>query len=448
VSLTDLLADPAAARDALDRGEVGVVELTRAALDRAAALQSTIGAFAELTHELALEQAQREEESLRAGGARGPLHGLPLAVKDVIDVAGVPTRLGTPSAGHRVAAASAPACAALMAAGAVVIGKTVTHELAYGMITPVARNPRAPSRITGGSSGGSAAAVAAGIAAVALGTDTNGSVRCPASHCGVVGLKPTRGSLPRAGTAPLAWTQDTVGVIAPTVATTAHAWAALTPTVDPLSGPPERWRLGVDAQACALAVPDVAGTVTAVLQQLAGRGVELVEVELPSARLAGSASVLAILVEAAEAWAAELAAAPEGFGASVRAALMAGSDVGRRAYLDAKRVRAGICRAMQRLFHDERLDAVVLPTVPVTATPTEVERVSFGSGTRSVESLQSTFTALASLTGQPALSLPCGEDGDGMPIGLQLLGRAHHDSRLLQLAAHVEAAIPPARYFV
>src|SRR5262249_27804361 len=157
--------------------DVGVVELTRAALDRAAAMQASIGAFSELTHELALEQAERVQESLDSGAARGPLAGLPLGVKDVIDVAGVPTRLGTERAGHHVPAASAPVCSALTAAGAVVIGKTTTHELAYGMITPAARNPRDPARIPGGSSGGSAAAVGAGIATLALGTDTNGSIR-------------------------------------------------------------------------------------------------------------------------------------------------------------------------------------------------------------------------------------------------------------------------------
>jgi aspartyl-tRNA(Asn)/glutamyl-tRNA(Gln) amidotransferase subunit A len=446
VSLIELLADSAAARRALDAGEVSVPELTHAALDRAAALQPTIGAFAELSHELALEHAARAEEALRAGGARSPVHGLPFGVKDVIDLAGVPTRLGTPRAGHHLPAASAAVCDRLAAAGAVPIGKTVTHELADGMITPAARNPRDPSRITGGSSGGSAAAVAAGIVPLALGTDTNGSIRCPASHCGVVGLKPTRGLLSRDGMAPLAWTQDTVGLIGAGVATVADGW----PVLAGASSAPvrENWRVGVDRAAIAGAAPAVAAAVSAAVDTLSGTGVQVVELELPDLRLAGSASVLAILVEAAEAWAPQLAADPAGFGPAVRAALQAGAEISPDAYMDAKRARLWIRLRMRSLFDDAGLDAFALPTVPVTATPADAERVSFGGRERSVESVQSTFLALASLTGQPALSLPCGTDREGLPVGLQLLGRAHRDNDLLALATAAERAVPADRQFV
>lgn len=446
MSLTELLADPAAARRALDDGEVGVLELTRAALARAAELQPTIGAFAELSHELALEHAARAEEALRADGARGPLHGLPFGVKDVIDLAGVPTRLGTPRAGHQVPAASAAVCDGLTAAGAVPIGKTVTHELANGMITPAARNPRDPSRITGGSSGGSAAAVGAGIVPLALGTDTNGSIRCPASHCGVVGLKPTRGVLPRDGVAPLAWTQDTVGLMGPGVAAVADGWAALGGG----SSAPARdaWRVGVDRATIAAAAPSVAAAVLSGLESLSESGAELIELKLPDLRLAGSASVLAILVESAEAWGPKLAADAAGFGPVVRAALHAGAEIAADAYIEAKRARLWICRRVRSLFDDAALDAFALPTVPVTATPAAAERVSFGGRERSVESLQSTFLALASLTGQPALTLPCGTDGEGLPVGMQLLGRAHRDDDLLALATLAERVIPADRQFV
>jgi aspartyl-tRNA(Asn)/glutamyl-tRNA(Gln) amidotransferase subunit A len=448
MSLTPLLVDPALARAALDRGEVSVVELTHAALDRAAQLQATIGAFSELTHELALEQAERVQESLRSGAAGSPLTGLPLGVKDVIDVAGVPTRLGTPRAGHRLPSASAKVCSALAAAGAVIIGKTATHELAYGMITSAARNPRDPSRITGGSSGGSAAAVGAGIAGLALGTDTNGSVRSPAAHCGVVGLKPTRTSLSRDGVAQLAWTQDSVGVIAPDVATAASAWEVLRPAAGATAPARGGWRVGVDPQACAQAAPGVRAALAVALEQLAGAGADIIDIELPDLRLAGSASVLAILHEAALAWSDQLQADPGGFGPRVRAALTVGAEVDRRAYLDAKRARVRTCACMSELFERNKLDAVALPTVPVTATPAGRERVTVDGRERSVESLQSVFTALASLTGQPALSLPCGTDEDGLPVGLQLLGRARRENDLLALAAEAEAAIPALPRFV
>lgn len=447
MSLTELLASPSAARLALDRGEAGVLELTRAALERASELQPVIGAFAEITYELAREQAERAEESLRAHGARSPLHGLPLGVKDVIDVAGVPTRLGTPGAGHTLPSASAAAVDALQASGAVVIGKATTHELAYGMITPGARNPRDVSRITGGSSGGSAAAVAAAVAAVALGTDTNGSIRCPAAHCGVVGLKPTREALSRAGVAPLAWTQDTVGLLAPNAEVAAAAWAALHPgRRAPQAGAPRR--VGVDRAACEASSPEVSATVAAALGALAADRVELVEVRSPDHALAGSASVLAIVAEAGEAWAGELAANPEGFGPAVRGALRAGGEIPRDAYLNAKRARARICGEMRELFAQHALDALALPTVPVTATPVGAERVSFRGRERAVESLQSTYTALASLTGQPALSVPCGRDGEGLPVGLQLLGRAGGEEPLLGLAARMERLLPGDASFV
>jgi len=427
VSLTDLLAAPAAARRALDAGDAGVVELTEAALARAEALQPVLGAFATLTPELAREQARTAEAELQAGQARGPLHGLPVAVKDVIDVAGVPTRLGTPGAGHRVPDRSARVVDALIAGGAIVIGKATTHELALGMTTPAARNPHDPERIAGGSSGGPAVAVAAGIAALALGTDTNGSVRCPASHCGVIGLKPTREALSRAGVAPLAWTQDTVGVLAPDARSAADAWRVL--------GPPsqqgEVHRIGVDRAACAAAAPEVGDRVTAALDELAG--VELVDVEGPDLALCSGASVIAIVVEAAEAWGDAL----DGVGPAVRGALRAGREVPPDAYLDAKRARVLVSARMRALFEREALDALALPTVPVTATLAVLDRIPFHGRERSVESLQGLFTAPASLTGQPALSVPCGRDADGMPIGLQLLGRSGAEGALLALAGSI-----------
>ena len=443
MSLTDLLAAPAAARRALDAGDAGVVELIEAALERAEALQPVLGAFATLTPELAREQARTAEAELRAGHSRGPLHGLPVAVKDVIDVAGVPTRLGTPGAGHRVPERSAAVVDALVAGGAIVIGKATTHELALGMTTPGARNPHDPERIAGGSSGGPAVAVAAGIAALALGTDTNGSVRCPASHCGVIGLKPTREALSRDGVAPLAWTQDTVGLLAPDAQSAAVAWSVLGPASDAPSaaeawhppGPASRQvevrRVGVDRAACAAAAPEVGDRVTAALDELAG--VELVDVEGPDLALCSGASVLAIVVEAAEAWGNAL----DGVGPAVRGALRAGRDVPRDAYLDAKRARVLVSARMRALFHREALHALALPTVPVTATPAALHRIPFAGRERSVESLQGLFTAPANLTGQPAVSVPCGTDADGMPIGLQLLGCSGAEAALLALAESI-----------
>jgi aspartyl-tRNA(Asn)/glutamyl-tRNA(Gln) amidotransferase subunit A len=452
------LADVSAVRRALRDGSLGVVELVRAVLAEAEALQPAFGAFAELTPELALAQAEIAERELRAGRDRGPLHGLPFAVKDVIDVAGVPTRLGTPAAGHRHPARSAAVVDATVAAGAVVIGKATTHELAWGMVTPQSRNPFDRSRIVGGSSGGSAAAIAAGLGALALGTDTNGSVRCPAALCGVVGFKPAYDTLSRVGVAPLAWTQDTVGLLAPTVREAALAFAGiraaeddgehgLAPSQRPRSGvdiaptregrlpKSRRLRIGIDLGACATAEPEVERACVEAVEAL---DADVVEVVPPDHRLAGSASAIALLAEASSAWAKVLDTDPHGLGPDVRAALRVGREVPAVAYLDAKRVRALIRRETRQLFDDRRLDVLALPTLPVTAAPAGSTRISVRGREQAVGAVHSRYASLASLTGQPALSVPCGLDAAGLPIGLQLLGRTGQEARLLAVGEAVE----------
>jgi Asp-tRNA(Asn)/Glu-tRNA(Gln) amidotransferase A subunit family amidase len=231
----------------------------------------------------------------------------------------------------------------------------------------------------------------------------------------------------------MAWTQDTVGLLAPTVETAADAWRVL----HPRGQARQVKRVGVDRDACATAHPDVAAAVFAALDALVEAGIEVVDVTAPDLRLAGSASVIAVVAEAAEAWASEFDNDPEGFGPRVRAALRAGREIPKDTYLDAKRVRGLICARTRELFDHHSLDSLALPTVPVTASPAGVERIEWGGRERSVEALQATFTALASLTGQPALSVPCGKDAHGLPVGLQLLGRVGEEESLLALASRL-----------
>jgi len=420
-------------------------EAVRRALECAESLQSELHAFADITSELA------GHDAAEAGGRGGPLDGVPVAVKDVIDVAGVPTRLGTPGAGHRLPSHDADVVAALRGAGAIVIGKTTTHELAIGMITPQARNPHDTSRITGGSSGGSAAAVAAGVVPIALGTDTNGSIRSPAAHCGVVGFKPSRGLLPTAGVAPLAPTQDTVGLIAARMPSLLAAWRVLAGAArgsrQPPSGAVGAFEPGVARAsvarpvgfaraATAAASAPVADAVEQSASRLAAAGIKVVEVELPDRELVRAASVLVILREAADAWDGLVETEGDGLTTEVRATLRSAATVSQAAYRNAKRVRLQVCTALASLD----VDAILLPTVPVTATLAGAERVELRGRMRSVEALQSEYTSLASLTGQPAISLPCGKDKDGLPVGLQLLGKAGADDELLTLAARAEQA--------
>jgi aspartyl-tRNA(Asn)/glutamyl-tRNA(Gln) amidotransferase subunit A len=412
-------------------------ERAREALRLAEALAEPVGAFAELTPQLAVDAAERADDAVADGSAPGPLHGLPLAVKDVIDVAGVPTRLGTPGAGHRVPGASARAVELATAAGAIAIGKAHTHELALGMVTPQTRNPIDTGRIAGGSSGGSAAAVAAGIAAIALGTDTNGSTRCPASLCGIVGLRPTRGAISRRGVAPLAWTQDTVGLLAADAQTCARLYTVLAEDAGGRSRAGPR-RVGVDRGAIAAAEPAVSRACAEALDGLAGTGVELVDVALPEPALAGSVAAVVLCAEAAAAWRRELASQPEGFGPQVRAALRAGAELRAGDYLDAKRARALVCARVRGDFDRLRLTAVATPTLPATAARAGAATIESGRRERPIDAVYSRFTALASVTGQPAVSVPCGLDGAGLAIGLQLIGRPHGESALFDLAAEVE----------
>ncbi|HEY4277359.1 MAG TPA: amidase [Conexibacter sp.] len=425
---------------ALRRRALSSVELVERALALASSAHEwELGAFVELTPEAALAQARAADDELRAGRARGPLHGLPLAVKDVIDVGGVATRLGTPGAGHRVPSADADVVRLARAAGAIPIGKTATHELAYGMTTPAVANPRDRTRTTGGSSGGSAAAVAAGLAPLALGTDTNGSVRCPAALCGVVGLKPTFGRVPRGGVAPLAWSQDVVGPLAENVAGCAALHAALTerPALADLRRADELC-VGADRELCErAAAPEVGRSVLAALDALAADGARVVEVKLPDQALAGAASYVTIVAEAHRAWGSRLEHG-EAFSADIAAALRVGAQVSADAYLRAAQARTLLRRQLAELFAASGVDALAMPTVPVVAAERDAARVLLDGGLRPVESAHARFTALASLCGGPALSVPCGVDADGLPIGLQLLGRPDGEAALLRVGAAVE----------
>jgi Asp-tRNA(Asn)/Glu-tRNA(Gln) amidotransferase A subunit family amidase len=412
-----------------------VVEAARdgsLALHRAATLQASLSAFAELTPAYA---------RARADDLTGPLAGMPVGVKDVIDLAGVPTRLGTPRAGHHVPERSAPVVEALLAAGAAVVGKTTTHELAFGLVTPQTRNPFCPDRIAGGSSGGSAAAVGAGIVAAALGTDTSGSVRCPAALCGTVGLKPTLGTLSTDGVAPLAPSQDTVGVLASSARTCAAVFGVLTGS--PLA--PLRnvtgMRVGIDRQTCQRSVaPDVGSAVLDAAGGLREVDVELVDVEIPEFGLAASASAVILFSEAAASWGEWLDRDPGGFGADARAALLAGRGVAPSARERAQQVRDWIRTRMRALYLEAGLDAVLSPTVAVTAPQAGTRTVTLAGRDHALEAALARFTSLASVTGQPALSVPCGLSS-GLPIGLQLIGRPAREHDLLSLAAAVERLV-------
>lgn len=351
----------------------------------------------------------------------GLLAGVPLLVKDVIDVAGMPTRNGTPRGGWRQPERSASVWQRLADDGAACLGKTVTHEMAWGVTTPGVDNPAAPGHLTGGSSGGSAAAVAAGVVPAALGTDTSGSVRIPAAMCGIVGLRPTWGSLPLDGVTPLCPEQDVVGVLAADAAVCLAVYARLARRpLEDLFGSVAGLRVGVLTDVGRLQ-PEVAAARDAAARALAARGAVPVDVRLPAVRVAPAISLVAMLRRSAQVHATQVHADPTGFGSEARALLTLGEHLTSEVDEAVVRARTSLTDALRRVFQDQALHLLLLPTAPCRAPGRRDATVLVDGRSEPVEGALSRLTALASVTGVPAISVPGDRGGSTLPVGVQLL---------------------------
>ncbi|WP_219412488.1 amidase family protein [Pseudonocardia nigra] len=403
----------------------------------------------------------------RAEGGTGPLAGVPVAVKDNLDTRDLPTTGGTPALADSRPGRDQLAVERLRAAGAAVVGKTNLHELALGITSnntafgPV-RNPHDPGRSSGGSSGGSAVAVATGVVPVALGTDTGGSVRVPAAHCGVVGFRPTVGRWGTGATVPISRTRDTAGVLASTVADAALVDELVTGERAAAS-PARRLRLGVPRPGFYDDLhPEVAACTERALDRLADAGVELVEVEVAGAHeLDAECGFPIVFFEIAEDLPAYLATLPGperelGFAdvlarvasPDVRAALeLAASgdvtaEVHRQALVTRDRLRAAYAAALCPA--DGRLDALVYPTVPLPAPPVGDDDTTELNG-RQVPVFLTTIrnTGPGSTSGIPAISLPAGGTASGLPIGISLEALPGEDTALLAAAGRIETVVVP-----
>lgn len=441
-------------------GDVSAAELVGRALDRARAWQSATNAFSQLWADEAMEQARARdvERSVAGGPAAGALAGVPVAVKDLFDVAGHETTGCSRAYAGTVASTDAPVVAAIRRAGAIVIGKTNQHELAAGGTNlasacgPTA-NPWDPVRITGGSSGGSGASVAAGIVPVALGSDTGGSIRIPASLCGAFGITPTHGALSLEGVMPLAPSMDCPGPLASTAGDLATAFAAMSGS-DLVPAPPAGAGVARGAVAVArgffadVVDPQTAATVDRVADELAGAGVRVMGVD--GAGLEGIRSVW-MTICCVEFDAAHRAlrdpAAREQLDPQVRDWLDRGARTTERELADAMRRREDV-----RRWYRERLagvDALLLPTTPYAAPRADAADVALAGGR--VVDLDRVgpgyLTCSVNLAGLPALNLPAGRSRDGLPIGVSLVGGANAEGTLLDLAAAWERAVEfaPAR---
>ncbi|MBJ6623047.1 MULTISPECIES: amidase [Streptomyces] len=424
------------------------VELVDSVLERAREVAS-LGAYVTLTADRARRSALAAERDVAHGRLRGPLHGVPMGLKDLIDVAGTATTASSRvRAGHRAPADSTVA-ARLTAAGAVLAGKTHTHEFAYGLTTPQTRNAHDRGRVAGGSSGGSAVAVAAGAATFALGTDTGGSIRVPAALNGVVGLKPTYGLVPRHGVTSLSWSLDHVGPITRTVEDAATVLAALVghdprdPASRPAPAPGHRpatdpddlsgLRVGVPTTYYFDHVdPEVADAVRRAVDRLALRGARLVDVEIPMARYVQAVQWGLMVPEATAYHERTLRTAAGLYEDDVRVLLEAGELMSAGDHLRAQRARTLMRREWARMLR--QVDVVVAPTVPLTAVPAGQTSVSWPDGT--VESVSDAYVRLsapANITGVPALTVPAGTDRAGLPIGLQVLGRPFDEATVVRV---------------
>lgn len=436
------------------RGECSASALTAALLD-GARRQPELGAFTHLAHDAALQVARAGARALKA---------LPIVVKDNIDVAGMPTTAGSPALQDHVPARSASAVARLVEAGAVILGKTSLHELALGVTSnnaafgPV-RNPYAPDRIAGGSSGGTAAAIAAGLAPAGLGTDTGGSVRIPAALCGIVGFRPSMGRWPADGVVPISATCDTIGPMARTVADCALLDAVVCREAPLLRVSLAGVRIGVPRPAFWDALdPEVAAAGESCLARLARAGAVLVEcdVGIKTAACAEVGLVIA-MVENLPGLRRYFAAHglpfdPQRFAAAVaspdvRAVLsqLLGPDAPTaEAHAHALRVqRTAYRRAYAMCFEHHRIEALIFPTTPLPAARIgEDETVVLQGRTVSTFRAYTRNTVPASVVGLPAISLPMGLSAAGLPMGIELDGPEGSDRRLLALAAGLEALLP------
>src|SRR5665811_685269 len=441
------------ARKALAEGQLSAVELLRSVYEQLERTEPVIHAFVDVYANEALAQAIVADRRRPVSHPTPPLLGIPIAVKDIFDIAGKPTRCNSRlRADCAVAARDSEAVHALRRAGAVLLGKTVTQEFAAGVISSPARNPWAPDRIPGGSSGGSAASVAVGSCLGALGSDTGGSIRIPASVTGTVGLKPTWDRLSTKGVFPLSASLDTVGPIARTVADAAVMYLVLAGRNQEIASFETQLataekelaetRIGVLTSFFNERIqPDVATAFEGAVARLRELGAEIVECEWPHATAARAAALLISRVESAAVHREALRQSPDLIGDDVRFRLEIGAMTPGVTYVQARQTREAVKHSITELYRVNNLAAIMTPTTPATALPADNPVATFPDGAEeSAGAALTRYTMPWNATGQPVISLPCGFDSDGLPIGLSFIGRPDDEIALCTLAHGYEQA--------
>jgi aspartyl-tRNA(Asn)/glutamyl-tRNA(Gln) amidotransferase subunit A len=435
----------------LRSGETTSIELTQAILDRIDATDSSVHAYTGVMRDTAIEDAERADAELAARSPRSALHGIPVAVKDLCFTAGFPTEAGSRVLKGFVPPYNAVVVDKLRQAGAVIVGKTVTHEFAYGQDVPPTRNAWDQACYPGGSSAGSAVAVAVGSAFGAVGTDTGGSIRVPASVNGVVGLKPTHGRVSRHGVFPMSPTLDTVGPLTRTVKDCALMLGAIAGP----GGPYDVWALdepvpsytaqlgrrldgvtiGVDRRYFFYdaVTDDVQNRVDDALAVLKKLGATVVEVVIEELDLSVSAGMSVLLGDTSEWHQRLLRSASDAYVRETRVMLELGELVPATAYVRSQRARRVVQQAVRRTFEEKGLDALAAPTLPLTTMPVDQLSVDLtGSGETALSAfIHNCF--LANVVGIPSISVPVGFSRATLPIGMQLFGRPFGEPALFRI---------------
>ena len=436
------------AGQALRSRQVSSLELTNRCLDQIAKLDPQLNAFITVTAESARAQAQALDQELVKGMDRGPFHGIPIAHKDLIDTRGVRTTSGSKLFGDHVPGDDAPIVKKLAAAGAVMLGKTGLHEIAYGITSDnphfgTIRNPCDPARIPGGSSGGSGAAVATDMAFMATGTDTGGSIRIPASFCGVAGLKPTYGLLDRSGIQPLGLSLDHVGPLARTVADVGVALEAMLDDTRllPALANCESIRIGMPENFYFTHVSsEVRDAVRKAADSAERLGARVIPVKVPDIDALNDVGRIILLAEASAVYQPYFSRR-EDFGADVLALLDQGRMVPATDYVNAQRIRKRLLADFEALF--STIDCMFTPATPTTAPLIGQKQVELDGEMMDTRLATTRMVRGINVLGFPALAMPCGRSAEGLPMGLQVIGRPFEEKTLLVLGEALESAMSP-----
>ncbi len=453
-SLSELTAlDLAQAGELVRKKEVSPVELTRACLERIEQANPELNAFITVSVDHAQAEARNAEQEIQQGHWRGPLHGIPISLKDLFDTAGVRTTAASALYLDRVPAEDAEVARRLRAAGAIILGKTNLHEFAYGGSGLVshfgpAHNPWDTERVTGGSSSGSAAAVAAGLCYASIGSDTAGSIRLPAAYCGIVGIKPTYGLVPLRGVIPLSWSLDHAGPLARTARDAAIVLRAIA-GYDPrditsakilgedyaaaLERMPEPLTIGLARNFFDDLDPEIKRTVDTAILQLQQFG-QLHELTVPVERDRTVASAETYAYHAKF-----VAESADKYQPETLRRIRTGADISAADYIRKKQELDDLRRHAIELFREA--DVIVTPTVPIPP-PTIEELESDPSKLRPAELVMLRNTRPFNVLGLPAVSVPCGFTSAGLPAGLQIAGPPGAEATVLRLAHFYEQTAP------